>query len=350
MEEAGAPMNGGMGKFSYAKNSHFQREEHNSAKNLIKDVLTQNLDVRTLMSSTSNKFTIADLGCSVGPNTFLAMEHIIDVVEQKYHTQGDNPTNLEFIVYFNDQVANDFNTLFASLPTGRRYYAAGVPGSFWGRLFPESSICVAHSAASVHWISKIPKELLDKNKGKIHYTGATDEVVGAYAAQFEEDMDVFLNARGKEIVQGGVIVITTPGVADGATNYLGITFTFLESILIDMVGEGLIDQDEVDSFNIPHVYPSVEQMSKIVEKNGCFSILKMELRRIHAGPKSSLEHEAAIMTIRAVFEGTFANHFGNKTVEEIFRRVIRNKSKLFSMEESAKAELGTQLFAVLMRK
>ncbi|XP_073057660.1 loganic acid O-methyltransferase-like [Primulina eburnea] len=354
----GAPMNGGKGIYSYANNSHFQREGFNAAKNLIMDILIQNLDVKSLVSSTMSKtFTIADLGCSIGPNTFLAMENIIDGVEHKYRVEGLDPNNLEFQVFFNDQVANDFNTLFASLPVDRRYHVAGVPGSFYGRLFPRASICLAYSSSSIHWLSKVPKELVDKNspawnKGKIHYTGARNEVVGAYAAQFDEDMDVFLNARGEEIVKGGMIVIIMPGVPDGGTvtHDVGVAFSFLESILIDMVKEGLIDQDEVDSFNIPHVYPSVKQMSRIVEKNGCFSIVNMKLRNARIDPKAPLDLELGVMHMRALAEGTFKNHFSGDTVEEIFRRAIQLKSKFGHMLDSSGIEVGAQLFAVLMRK
>lgn len=351
-----APMNGGKGIYSYANNSHMQRDGFNSAKNLINDVIIQNLDVKTIVSATSNKFTIADLGCSVGPNTFFSMENIIDGIEHKYHTEGLDPADLEFQVFFNDQLANDFNTLFASLPVDRRYCVAAVPGSFYGRLFPTSSICLAYSSSSIHWLSKVPKELVDKNspawnKGKIHYTGAKDDVVGAYAAQFDEDADIFLNARGKEIVKGGMVVIITPGVPDGtATHDVGIVFAFLESILIDMVKEGLIDEDEVDSFNIPHVYPSVEQMSRIVAKNGCFSIVKMELRNSLPDPKAPIDNEVAVMHIRALAEGTFMNHFRRNAVEELFRRAVQQKSKLGHMLDSSGVEFGAQLFAILMRK
>ncbi|XP_073030079.1 loganic acid O-methyltransferase-like [Primulina eburnea] len=351
-----APMNAGSGTYSYANNSSYQRTGFNSAKNLIKDVLIQSVDVKTLMSSTSNTFTITDLGCSTGPNTFLAMENIIHAIEQKYRSQANDSSCLEFQVFFNDQVSNDFNTLFASLPVNRNYYAAGVPGSFRGRLFPNSSICLAYCASSIHWLSKIPEQLVDKNskawnKGKIHYTDARDEVVSAYAAQFDEDMDGFLNARGKEIVRGGMIVIISPGVPDGVlANHVGITFRFVESILIAMVKEGLIKQDEVDSFNIPHVYPSVKQMSKIVDKNGCFSVVKMELRNTRTDLEASLDRDGAIIHLRAAMEGTFLRHFGRKTAEELFKRTIQQKSELYDMLDKSGSEVGAQIFAVLVRK
>lgn len=63
-------------------------------------------------------------------------------------------------------------------------------------------------------------------------------VAEAYADQFEEDMELFLRARGEEIVKGGMVIIIMPGVADGVlTHDVGIAITFLGCILMDMVKE-----------------------------------------------------------------------------------------------------------------
>lgn len=68
-----------------------------------------------------------------------------------------------------------------------------------------------YSSNSVHWLSRVPKEVLDSispafNRGKFHYSGAPIEVAHAYAFQFHEDMEMFLNARAKELVVGGIMV------------------------------------------------------------------------------------------------------------------------------------------------
>ncbi|XP_070045625.1 uncharacterized protein [Nicotiana tomentosiformis] len=42
--------------------------------------------------------------------------------------------------------------------------------------------------------------------------------------------------------------------------------TFLESSLIDMVNQGIIDESLVDSFNLPLYFPSAEDMIKVVKK------------------------------------------------------------------------------------
>ena len=103
----------------------------------------------------------------------------------------------EFQVFFNDHTSNDFNTLFTSLPPERPYFATGVLGSFHGRLFPNSSLDFAHSSYALQILSKVPKELLNKNsaawnKGRVHYASALDEVAQAYSTQFSKDITTFL--------------------------------------------------------------------------------------------------------------------------------------------------------------
>ncbi|KAJ0037284.1 hypothetical protein Pint_22444 [Pistacia integerrima] len=99
--------------------------------------------------------------------------------------------------------------------------------SWSSRLFPQTVVyrifspCSARlSCASIGCrLSKGPEELLDRssgawNKGKIHYAFARKEVLNAYANQFARDLESFLNARAKEIVPGGIIVISNPSIPD----------------------------------------------------------------------------------------------------------------------------------------
>ncbi|KAJ1382870.1 SAM dependent carboxyl methyltransferase [Sesbania bispinosa] len=64
-------------------------------------------------------------------------------------------------VFFNDLPSNDFNTLFSNLPPqqDREYFAAGVLGSFYDRLFPECSIHFACTSYALHLLSKSPEEV-----------------------------------------------------------------------------------------------------------------------------------------------------------------------------------------------
>lgn len=224
-----------------------QRGVIDGAKAMIFQTFPEKLNITTPPFNSSNRFRIADFGCSTGPNTFLAMQNIIDAVMLKYQsTQQNIPTNTipEFHVFFNDQVDNDFNTLFATLPPNRLYFAAGVPGSFHNQLFPRASLHIAHCSYALQWLSKIPPGITDKgspawNKDKIYCAGNDKEVINAYFGQFKADLNAFLIARAQELVEGGLVVIQLPGVPDcnvlPSDTGAGLNLELLGESLADMV-------------------------------------------------------------------------------------------------------------------
>ncbi|XP_057509306.1 loganic acid O-methyltransferase-like isoform X1 [Actinidia eriantha] len=354
MEAKAFPMNGGDGAYSYTKNSHYQRAASYVAKEMIEEAIADKFDVKSL-SSSSNTIRIADLGCSVGPNTFITMQNLIESMERKRHSQ--NCTKMtEFHLFFNDHASNDFNTLFNSLPLGRHYFAAGVPGSFHGRLFPKSSLHFVHSSYALQWLSKVPEDLLDKsspawNKGRIHYTNASEQVANAYANQFAKDMEVFLDARADEIAVGGMMVVIMPALPDGvhpSQILSGLFYDFLEQSVVDMVKTGSISEAEVDSFNLPLYAPTPKVMTQLVQSNGGFSIERMELTDPSSKIVGPLNIPAVVMHLRAGLEGIFTKHFGSEIIDELYERTL-DKSAEFSsrLESCCKA---TQLFLVLKRK
>ncbi|XP_040366506.1 loganic acid O-methyltransferase-like [Rosa chinensis] len=146
----------------------------------------------------------------------MAVGNILEAVESKYRSQGLNSQIPEFQVFFNDHASNDFNMLFQSLPQNRQYHAAGVPGSFYKQVLPNASINFVYSSTAIQWLSRVPTAVADSNspawnKGHIHYSNATDEVIRAYETQYSDDMESFQQARAQEIVYGGLIVLTFPG-------------------------------------------------------------------------------------------------------------------------------------------
>ncbi|KAI5353489.1 PREDICTED: probable [Prunus dulcis] len=348
------PMNGGDGTYSYTKNSSYQRAAANVAKTLIDEAIAEKLDIEDFSSASSNAFRIADLGCSVGPNTFACVQNIMEAVKQKYGSQMP-----DFHVFFNDHAANDFNTLFASLPPERHYFAAGVPGSFHGRLFPEASLHFAHSSYATHWLSKLPEEVTNKNspawnKGKIYYTTSPDQVFNAFAAQFRTDMAIFLEARAKELAAGGMMVLIMQTIPDGIHQSripTGIMFDFLGSILMEIAKEGLISEEEVDSFNIPVYTTTPNEMAELVERNGSFSIVKMESTSpwLKVGHIVNNTPQKLARELRAGMEGVFKTHFGSDIVNQVFDRLNDKSGQLINQLESSHRQ-GTQLFLALKRK
>ncbi|KAL1531898.1 gibberellin A4 carboxyl methyltransferase [Salvia divinorum] len=143
-------MNGGDGLLSYVKNSSYQGGVLEAAKAIIEEEIATKLEI-----STNGFFCVADFGCSTGSNSFPAMQAIIEAVKRK-HESSDLET-LEFYVWFNDVVSNDFNTLFSSLPPDRSYEVAAVAGDFRGRLLPPSSVHFAYSCSALHWLTEVPE-------------------------------------------------------------------------------------------------------------------------------------------------------------------------------------------------
>ena len=95
----------------------------------------------------------------------LNCDQIIDIIYSKCSNLGC-PTP-ELRICLNDLYSNDFNDVFGSLPAfynklkeekGTDFgqcFITGVPGSFYGRLFPRKSMHFVHSSSSLHWLSQV---------------------------------------------------------------------------------------------------------------------------------------------------------------------------------------------------
>ncbi|XP_039170497.1 loganic acid O-methyltransferase-like [Eucalyptus grandis] len=155
------PMNDGDGVYSYLHNSCMQRRGIDVAVKMIVEAITEKLDVELLLSS-SSIFRIVDSGCSVGPNTCFVVERVTESIKLKYQCQGLDLKNLEFQAFLNDQVTNDFNMLFKSLPMEKTYHVSVVPGSFHGRLSPKASLQFIHSSYALQWLLRVPPQVTER--------------------------------------------------------------------------------------------------------------------------------------------------------------------------------------------
>ncbi|KAL0825007.1 hypothetical protein Bca101_048684 [Brassica carinata] len=248
-------MVGGDGPESYNQNSSYQRALLEAAKEKKSEAIKAKLSLDLI----SDRFSVADFGCASGPNTFVAVQNIIDAVEDKYRKEtGQNPAeNIEFQVLFNDFTINDFNTLFQSLPAGRRYYSAGVPGSFFERVLP---------------------------KENMHCTGFNKAVKKAYLDQYSADTKILLDARADELVPGGLMLLFGSCLRDGVK-----MSETSKGILLDAVGASLNDlAKQVDSFSTPLYFAEENELKQIIEENGRFTIQAFE-DIIHAKGEFTLD-------------------------------------------------------------
>lgn len=341
-------MAGGEGPNSYSQHSTYQRALLEVAKAKINGAISSKLDINLDL----NRFNIADFGCSTGPNTFLAVQSIIDAVEQKYPKETQDE-NIEFQVLFNDHSNNDFNTLFKTLPSTKKYFVSGVPGSFFGRVLPRDSLHVGHCSYSLHWLSQVPKGITDKKSSAwnkdIHCTGFSKEVVEAYHNQFMIDMGSFLKARGEELVSGGLLFLLGSCLPDGvkmSETMKGMLLDFMGKCLHDVAKEGLIDQEELDSFNFP-IYPAhVAEFKKVIKENGNFTIEAFE-KISHANEEFPLDPNFLATSHKVSFGGVLESRFGKEAMEKTMELIEKKCPKILPQLASAKS--GMQFFIMLRR-
>ncbi|CAE6206012.1 unnamed protein product [Arabidopsis arenosa] len=328
------PMSGGDDKHSYIHNSSYQKAGIDGVQEKARQYILKNLDLLNMNPNLST-FTIADFGCSIGPNTFHAVQNIIDIVKLK-ESQENRFVPLEFQVYFNDLPNNDFNTLFRTQPpsSGQEYFSVGVPGSFYGRVLPRNSIHIGNTSFTTHWLSKVPEEVCDKkspawNKNYIHCNDLIEEVTEAYKVQFTKDMRVFLKARAEELVAGGLMIALGQCLPDGVAMYEtwpGIVKDTIGDCLQDMATLGLTTEEKIEMFNLPVYFPQSSELKGAIEQNKSFTIEMMEIVS-HPLEAMQLSNNFVTSMYRAILSTVIEEHFGDSVVDELFRRFAEKLSK-----------------------
>ncbi|KAI3940179.1 hypothetical protein MKW92_019676 [Papaver armeniacum] len=356
-------MKGGTGQYSYVQNSALQRRGIGLSQGMIKEAIAKEFNVENqLMNNPNTTFRIVDLGCSVGSNSLISVNAIIEAMDLKFESyfqglQLKQTATPEFQVYFNDIASNDFNTLFRLIPLEKRYFAAGVPGSFYGRLFPRASLHFVISSTALHWLSRVPKEIGDINssawnKGRIHYSNASKEVLQAYSAQYAMDMEAFLLARGHEIVSGGLMFILVPAIPDEtlvSQTSPGLLLHVLGSCLMELAKMDIVDEAKVDSFNLPVYFTSPKQVKELVERSGCFTIERLE-RLETVFPRASTGAQIISNHTRAIVEEIIKQNFGFSDNDldilfDLYSKRLVDSLSIFTKIEDA----SFQMFLVLKR-
>ncbi|KAB5527741.1 hypothetical protein DKX38_021588 [Salix brachista] len=265
--------------------------------------------------------TMADMGCSSGPNTFLPIWEVLEAIDESSRKLNRKPPILQ--VFLNDLPGNDFNSIFRSLPSfhkkleeemGGQFgpcFIAAMPGSFYERLFPPRSL---------HFVPEIPL-----NKGNIYLAKTSPPGVHkAYLNQFEKDFTAFLRSRSEEMIPGGHMVLTIYG-RDENNDSSG-----KQSIKNEMVLEGLIEESKLDSFNLPFYGALAEEVKDVIRAKRSFTITRIE--SFHVSLDASIDDRCrdtmdkytkgkyVAKRLRAVTEPILARHFGDEIVDVMFQR------------------------------
>ncbi|WJX15744.1 jasmonate O-methyltransferase [Trifolium repens] len=274
-------MNKGAGETSYAMNSFVQRKiislTNQATERAIMEILCSKK--RPIM-----KMGIADLGCSSGPNALRVISEIVEAINA-ISSLLNHPTPKELMFYMNDLFTNDFNNIFASLPS---FHKKIMQQKISMVLFPTKSLHFVHSSSSLHWLSQVPCGLEDErgrglNKGKIYISKSSSNcVLEAYLQQFQNDFSQFLMSRSQEMVNGGHMVLSFMGrnSMDPTSANCCYQWELLAHALMTMVSEGLVKEEKVDSFNAPYYAPCFEELKIEIEKEGSFMVNSYETYEI----------------------------------------------------------------------
>ncbi|KAK7274997.1 hypothetical protein RIF29_16103 [Crotalaria pallida] len=359
-EEKVFHMTGGDGKTSYAKNSSLQKK----ASDKVKHIIIQTVEELYLETSPKS-FGMADLGCSSGPNTLSIIKDIFQAIQGISHKAMHHCTE-EFRVYLNDLPTNDFNSIFKALPEFHMQlrqemkngvpsiYIGGYPGSFYGRLFPNSYLHFVHSSHCLHWLSRVPSAVYDEegrslNKGCVYISESSPEVVPqAYFKQFQEDFSLFLRSRSEELVEGGRMVLIFLGRRGQEHIDRGISMMWkiLSRSFSILVSQGEIEQEKLDSYEVHFYAPSREEIEEEVRKEGSLKLERLELCEIEKSDQSMESYGKKLaMAIRAIQESMISKHFGERILDKLFE----NYARLVN-EEMAKEDIKPITLVLVLRK
>ncbi|WOH15546.1 hypothetical protein DCAR_0935088 [Daucus carota subsp. sativus] len=346
-------MNAGNREGSYAKNCFLQKTVIFKARDVLEDAIKDYSS-----HGFPECFKLADLGCSSGPNALLIVANILDYVRalcQKKNLKAPD----EYQVFLNDLPNNDFNSLFEMIPSfhskvlenesgpekSANCYISGVPGSFYTRLFPTKSLHFVHSSYSVHWLSQVPKTLLDSNKGNIFMAKESpSSVLEAYINQFKSDFTTFLQMRSQEMVIHGRMVLTLLGrsIADPTSKDCRYIYGLVAKSLHDLLAEGLLREEDINTFNLPIYTPCTSELKAIIKSEGSFSLDRLETFEVNWDMQDENEKlkpeyssgEFVAKTIRAVLEPLLASHFGNTLMDKLFEQYAKHVSEHLSKEKT----------------
>ncbi|CAM6039785.1 unnamed protein product [Sphagnum compactum] len=380
-------MQSGTGEFSYTLNSRVQALALQRLHPMLQDVINH------FKLPQDGIIRVADLGCSIGANTL----NVANVISSGLSTNGA----LEIQYFFNDLPTNDFNTLFQQLPSldqvlggnqnndagffdplklnqsntyesnfqlqqpnldfgkntkemegetsTRLYYAAAVPGSFWERLFPSSSLHLIFSSNALHWMTNFPKVIQDKtssayNKGQTYINDNNPKAFEACGGTFQKNLQKFFIHRATELVSGGILILIFGGrwtnlptakINDGPPhpsedNFIDVA----EASWEDLISKGLITTELRDSINVPIYLPSMEEVRMALDETNVFLIQKFEVRKQIASEvqgslseKSKLFDDIISNSWNAIYGEVLKVDIGEELANTYFQHLNQNLAK-----------------------
>lgn len=217
---------------------------------------------------TGAHWCFSDMGCADGGTSLDLWRSVIKHIRQ---FQPDNSESGDIQIVYADQANNDFNALVKILHglTDFDTYLTAAPdvtvlesgASFYTPILPRGSLDLGFSATAMHWLSTTPCDL----SNHIHMVGAEGKERQRFSEQASRDWQSILLQRARELNIGGKLVLVNFCI-DEAGRYLGNTggvnmFDQFNRNWLQLLNDGVIDNDEYQRMTLPQYYNSVEEFS-----------------------------------------------------------------------------------------
>jgi hypothetical protein len=194
---------------------------------------------------------VVDYGSATGKNSSAVMALALSVLRSR--------TNQPIWVAHNDQPANDFNVLFATLsaPTGylaaqENMFACAVGRSFYEPVVPPALVSLGWSSTAAHWLSRVPAPLADRAWAPTARTPGA----GPFLDQARRDWRRFLDLRAAELRPGGRMVVVVATVDDDGICGGEHALDGLDEALRAEVAAGAMSRREAESVVVPNFFLS----------------------------------------------------------------------------------------------
>ncbi|CAF1385464.1 unnamed protein product [Rotaria sordida] len=262
----------------------------------------------------SSPLIIADFGSSHGRNSVIAMKIFLKYLKEK------NKLISPPLIVHNDLPTNDWTKLFQLLAEDKSYNGVANGCSFYQKCLPDKSLAMGFTASSLHWLSKIPFHI----KNHCFHTYADNDERQAYEQQAKLDFNTFIEHRSRELVSGGVLVLSIPSFNEEGIDSIGNYFDQLY-----ICAKSFFNEQELLNFTVPLYLRSLSECMDYELFDRCsLQLLKAELSQLkvptlelyHSG-KLSFDQLAKIFT--KVFESTMES-----LIHQVLRMSGRSKEEI----------------------
>jgi SAM dependent carboxyl methyltransferase len=225
---------------------------------------------------------IADYGSSQGHNSLAPVGAAIDVLRERAGQER------AISVVHVDLPGNDFTALFETLRSDPQSYlkrdaavfASAVGRSFYEQVLPAETVTLGWSSWAVQWLSQAPGVIPDQVQVAL---SSDAQAKNAFHLQAAEDWRRFLAARGRELCEGGQLVVLTMAADEhGDFGYRALLHAMYAS-LVKMVECGFLSEEELLRMAIPTVGRRREEFLAPFGATGSFAGLSMEESEVFLG-------------------------------------------------------------------